>query len=127
MNSTAFITDERVTHLGELVGAELSCDDDASIIGLESLIAELVRIIERVPEPRVSNPQRMKPWLLKVRDRLHDDPGNRPHLATLAATVDVDRVHLARAFRQAFGCTIAPAKTERRRVNATPTNSSTYT
>lgn len=46
-------------------------------------------------------------WLLRVRDRIHADPGSRITLGELAADAGVHPVHLATAFRRYFGLTAA--------------------
>jgi AraC family transcriptional regulator len=46
-------------------------------------------------------------WLVRARDRIHDDPAARVTLAELAADAGVHPVHLATAFRRFFGQPVA--------------------
>ncbi|ACI51840.1 transcriptional regulator, AraC family [Gluconacetobacter diazotrophicus PA1 5] len=45
-------------------------------------------------------------WLLAVRDYLHAHPGRQTSMRELAALANVHPIHLARAFRTIFGCSI---------------------
>jgi len=45
-------------------------------------------------------------WLLEVREQLEADFAEPPSLAALALTANVNRSHLARAFRAHFGCSV---------------------
>src|SRR5262249_7883642 len=52
-------------------------------------------------------PARAAPrWLSRARDLLEARPAARLTLAEIAAAVDVHPVHLARAFRRRYGCSV---------------------
>jgi AraC family transcriptional regulator len=57
------------------------------------------------------------PWLRAVRDRL-EAGGETPTLAALAADAGVHPMHLTRAFRQAYGCSIGDHVRARRVAHA---------
>jgi len=57
------------------------------------------------------------PWLRAVRDRL-DVTGDTPTLAALAADAGVHPMHLTRAFRHAYGCSIGDHLRARRVAHA---------
>ena len=45
-------------------------------------------------------------WLTVVKEMLHDEPSLVPSVATIGREVGVHPVHVSRAFRRYFGCTI---------------------
>jgi AraC family transcriptional regulator len=81
---------------------ELRVGDDASALAIEGLTLELIASTARQADRRT---RRTAPrWLAAVRDRLHDDFAAPVRLASLAAEAGVHPIHLARTFRQCFGC-----------------------
>ena len=90
--------------IGWRIHQEMQRMDSAAPIALEGLLLELVASASRLQE---SPPVRGRPrWLDEARDRIHDELASRPSLGGLAESVGVHPVTLARAFRQAFGCTV---------------------
>jgi AraC family transcriptional regulator len=75
---------------------------EASPIVIESLAAELVRLIGGSRDAGRSQSR----WLRDARDILHDERGERLTLRELAARVGVHPIHLHRTFRNWYGCTI---------------------
>jgi AraC family transcriptional regulator len=54
------------------------------------------------------------PWLERVREQIHDEFAGGLTLAALADTSGVHRVHLARAFRWHYRCTVGQYIRQRR-------------
>jgi AraC family transcriptional regulator len=79
-----------------------SCDSFAAL-SIESLILEL--LVESSRQLRDAS-QRAPQWLLQVRDLLHDEISTTWTLLELATLVGHHPAHLARAFRNQFGCTV---------------------
>lgn len=96
--------------------AELELGDDVAPVSIESVVLELLAHLAGHPalEARGDPP----PWLERVRERIHDEFARTLSLAALVETVGVHRVHLARAFRQHYGCTVGDY-IRRRRVEFT--------
>ncbi len=69
---------------------------------LDDVLAELLAQIERIRDGRTAP---TPPWLVQVRDMLHDTPGPTP-VSDLARGAGVHRVHLARAFRDHYGISV---------------------
>ena len=66
----------------------------------DDLLVALVDLLHNAPSRTGALPT----WLRNVRDRLHDEFAAPPTAQSLAAAAGVHRVHLARQFRQHFGC-----------------------
>lgn len=78
----------------------------------EELLLVLLADVARLPGITVS---RTPPtWLERVRERIHDEFARRLDLEELARTGGVHRVHLARAFRAHYRCTIGAYVRQRR-------------
>jgi AraC family transcriptional regulator len=78
--------------------------DEFSGLAVEGLALEIMAEASRCS---LKEPGRTPPhWLAQVRDILHEQLGERPTLVTLAESVDVHPVHLAREFRRFYRCTI---------------------
>jgi AraC family transcriptional regulator len=75
--------------------------DDASPLAVHGLVWALAGVTGRAASLRVEHAR----WLLRLRDRLHDESATPPGLAALAAEAGVHPGHLTRSFRRAFGCT----------------------
>ena len=89
--------------LGRRLHLELLHDDDISAMAVESLVLEILGSLAR--EERGAS--RAPSWLLRARDRIHDDPAARVSLAVLAAEAGVHPVHFATTFRRFFGHPVA--------------------
>jgi AraC family transcriptional regulator len=92
------------TQLGLRIHAEACRNDSASELIIEGLVmemlGELLRRHEAVSKIRDCN------WLDEVREVLHDRFAEPLALRDLAEIADVHPVHLARAFRKRFDCSI---------------------
>lgn len=67
-----------------------------------------------VADPSAATRRRIPQWLRQARELLHDRCNERLQLADVAGVFDVHRVHLAQAFRRAFGETIGDFTRQRR-------------
>ena len=90
--------------LGRRLHLELVQGDGVSALAVESLVLDLLVGLAREERRPASAAPR---WLLRARDRIHDDPAARFTLAELAADAGVHPVHLATAFRRFFGQPVA--------------------
>jgi AraC family transcriptional regulator len=86
--------------------------DGVTPLALEGLVLALGAEFARIPEPRVR--RRCPPWLLRVRESLDEALSSRLTLAELAAEADVHPVHMAAAFRRAFGVPVGEYARARR-------------
>jgi AraC family transcriptional regulator len=107
----ATVLDEResfqggfLSTLGWRIYQEMQRPDPAAPLAIEGLLLELVASASRLRESgaEIGRPR----WLEQARDRIHAELSHRPSLSSLARAVGVHPVTLARAFRQAFGCTV---------------------
>lgn len=90
---------------------------DAPVAQRDLVVADAAwRFIGTVARHRQPDATRA-PWLLAVRDRL-DATCAMPSLAALAAEAGVHPMHLTRAFRHAYGCSIGDYVRERRIAHA---------
>lgn len=81
---------------------EFRRSDACSPLVLEGLACELIGWTARALRREAANPS----WVYQARDLLHDRFREPLSLKDIANTLDVHPVHLARAFRREFGCTI---------------------
>jgi AraC family transcriptional regulator len=95
----------QLSGIGWRVYHELQRMDSTAPLAIEGLLLELIATASRLRE-HTSRERGRPPWLEEARDRIHADLGSRPSLSGLAQLVGVHPVTLARAFRQAFGCTV---------------------
>jgi AraC family transcriptional regulator len=93
-----------ISSIGWRIHHEMQRRDSAAPLAVEGLLLELVASASRVLE---SGAERGRPrWLEEARARIHEELALRPTLSGLAESVGVHPVTLARAFRQAFGCSV---------------------
>lgn len=94
------------------IRSELHRPDALSPIVIEGAALALLGEFARQPTfvPRRQAPK----WLERVRERLDDEFAGVPSLSALAEAAGVHRVHLARAFRAAYGCTVGEYVRQRR-------------
>jgi AraC family transcriptional regulator len=105
------VLDERLSFHSGMVPAigwrlyqEMRRMDEAAPLAMEGLLLELVAAASRLRDRNgVSGRPR---WLEEARERIHEELGARPSLTSLAHSIGVHPVTLARAFRRAFGCTV---------------------
>jgi AraC family transcriptional regulator len=84
--------------------SELHRLDSASVLAIEGLTLEVLAQMSRRGLDRPARP--VPGWLTEVRALLQDRFSEPLTLATLAHQVGVNPTHVARAFRQHFGCTV---------------------
>lgn len=99
-----YLDGSHLRDLGEALAGEVRHLDDVSPIAIEMLTAELAAVFARAASGRPTTA--VPPWLTALRERLADDPGSPPTLEELANVAGVSRAHVARAFRDHFGCTV---------------------
>jgi AraC family transcriptional regulator len=92
--------------------AELDSRDDLTPIVVEGVGLALLAEFARRPGIRTGGAP--PPWLERVKQRIHDEFATPLPLAELARTAGVHRVHLARAFREHYGCTVGEYIRQRR-------------
>lgn len=83
---------------------EFRCTDDVSQLAIEALTLEILALSCR--DAGGGSPSRVPAWLARARDVLGDRFVERPSLSAVASEVGVHPLHLARAFRKHFGCTV---------------------
>jgi AraC family transcriptional regulator len=94
-----------VSSIGWRVYDEMQHMHVTAPLAIEGLLLELVAAASRLGDQSGWESGRPR-WLKEARDRIHAGLGSRPSLSRLARSVGVHPVTLARAFRQAFGCTV---------------------
>ncbi|MGH7467428.1 MAG: helix-turn-helix domain-containing protein [Longimicrobiales bacterium] len=91
---------------------ELELRDDLSTTSVESLVLAL--LAELGERPGLEARQDAPPWLERVREQIDDEFRRHQTLVGLAHCAGVHHVHLAREFRQRFGCTVGHYIRQRR-------------
>jgi AraC family transcriptional regulator len=87
--------------LGSALFEEMCCGHDGADLVLEGLALQLAGALGRLPVEEAA-PR----WLLAVAERLRRENHQPLRLADLAGEAGVHPVHLARAFRRHFGCSV---------------------
>jgi AraC family transcriptional regulator len=90
--------------LGRRLHGEFLTGDDLSPLAVES---HVLGILSAHAEPEGQPAGPAPRWLLRIRDRIQDDPAARFTLAGLASEAGVHPVHLATTFRRYFGRPLA--------------------
>lgn len=103
--STSLHPHQRSGSLMNSILREFRSPDKYSQLMLVSLTTELLVSIHRQEEARCATNCRV-PWLLQVRDLLHDELYENLQLEYIAGKVGVHPAHLTKAFRQHFGQSI---------------------
>jgi AraC family transcriptional regulator len=83
---------------------EFNNEDNASSLAMEGLTLELLSEVSR-QQARVLEHKPSR-WLERARDSLHAHFLEPIALAAIANSVGVHPIHLARVFRQSYGCTV---------------------
>jgi AraC family transcriptional regulator len=92
------------TALARKLHREFRLDDCAVPLLVEGLVLEMLGEACRAAAPtgEAGTPS----WLRQARDILHDSYAQPPGLSALADEVGVHPLHLARAFRRKYGCSV---------------------
>src|SRR5258706_207781 len=106
---TALVQPAAAPQFAGRLGRELNRRDASSPMVIEGLMLELFAETARQPDER-----RVPAWLRSVRETIVSRFRERLSLASLAAAAGVHPTHLARAFRQHYGCTIGELQRELR-------------
>lgn len=94
--------DPALAMFGTCIGRAMRQASGSSALVAESLILELV-----AHAGRVRRVERHKAaWLTRVRDYLEENTTHIPSMSQLAAIAGVHPVHIARTFKDAFGCSV---------------------
>jgi AraC family transcriptional regulator len=83
--------------------AEFRAEDEAAGLAMEGLLLELLASVARSAAV-TRNPA--PSWAARALALVHDAPGERHSLATIASEVGVHPATLARGFRRAYGCSV---------------------
>jgi AraC family transcriptional regulator len=102
------LTDWRWFHCGPVNASALRiyralADDDTGDV--DGIVTELIGAIEDQLCTRPA-PLGTPPWVVRVRDVLHDSFPHAISVSRLACTIGVHPVYLTRAFRARFGCAV---------------------
>lgn len=89
---------------------ELDLGDEFSASVVEALTVELTCEMQRTSKMQGETPR----WLVRVRERLEEEFAELPSLHALAVESGVHPGHMARSFRQHFGCTVGEYARHRR-------------
>lgn len=96
-----FATSSRLQALARRLLRDLGPRTDASPLSVEATVLELIAAtLPDGPADRTGEPP---PWLLRVRERLDDQPGQAVSASDLASATGYHPVYVARAFRRYFG------------------------
>jgi AraC family transcriptional regulator len=104
LESSLDTNDGELTRLATKLYKEFRYVDKASALSIEGLALEILAAFARQTE---NAPATYPPaWLRAVKDLLHDRFSETIRLNEIAEQVGVHPVHLARAFRQRYGCSL---------------------
>jgi len=103
LDEPASLRSENINHLGWRVCREFQNPDAFSALAIEGLILE---ILAEASRRKAATEQNFPRWLRQTRDFLHANFAASLVVDDIARIAGVHPVHLARVFRQKFGCTI---------------------
>lgn len=104
LDETASLRTENLDRLGRRIYREFQKPDAFSALAIEGLILE---ILAEASRSKMDSGEREFPrWLAQTRDFLHANFAGSFFVEDVARIAGVHPVHLARVFRQKFGCTI---------------------
>jgi AraC family transcriptional regulator len=98
-----FFQDAAFEGMARRITGELTAPDSTALIAAEGLLLELLARLARLSTLPGSPPP---PWLTRANDIISDTFTSAVTLSAVAADVGVHATTLAKAFRQAFGCTV---------------------
>lgn len=104
IDGAAYVRSGDAIWLARRLHREFHSIDDVSPLAMEGLTLEILAAVSRSSGARLErNPPR---WLTSAKELLHDRFAERLVLDDIAAAVSIHPVHLCRAFRSQYGCTI---------------------
>jgi AraC family transcriptional regulator len=99
-----FFSSGAFAHVGQKLYGEFKSPDNLSGLAIETACVDL--LIQASRRARAPRRAREPAWLLRIRDMLESDHGERYTLQQLALVADVHPVHLAQTFRRVYSSTI---------------------
>jgi AraC family transcriptional regulator len=90
--------------LGFRLYQEFLRDDDVSVFGMESVALEMIAMLYRMNGETRRRPPR---WLVQARDLIGAQFTESLQVSEIATRVGVHPVHLARSFRNYYGCSVS--------------------
>jgi AraC family transcriptional regulator len=102
-NSPTEFQDKQLASLTVRLCRELKIMDGASPLAIEGLMLE---VLAEVARQRIETRRTTPRWMKAVRELLHDRFTERLSLAVIAQSVGVHPMHLARAFRRHYDCSV---------------------
>jgi len=104
LDSSASCRTETIAWLGRRIHKEFRRMDNTSPLAIEGLVFEILAEASRTQSNSFKS--RTPRWLAQSREFLHDNFSESLALEDIAKTVGVHPVHLARVFREQYGCTV---------------------
>ena len=104
VDDPSFFSSGAFSDVGRSLYSEFVAPDNISGLAIETACVDL--LIQASRRARAPRRARKPQWLLRVRDMLEADRGERHTLQQLAQVADVHPVHLAQTFRRAYSCSI---------------------
>lgn len=95
------LRDARAGMLGARLHEEFLNRDEISPLDVEAVVFQLL-----LAGSDASRPEAAPPWVLRIRDRLHEEQQVRVSLSMLSHGVGRHPVQISRQFHRHFGCTI---------------------
>jgi AraC-like DNA-binding protein len=105
LDSINHFVDPQVALLARRLSLEVRQPDAVTPLAIEALGLEVLSVAARRFAGRGGS-SRVPPWLLRVRDRLHDGVAETVTLTELAGIAGVHPGHLTRAFRRFYGSSV---------------------
>jgi AraC family transcriptional regulator len=101
--TTQQVADPAIIGLARRLHREAERADAVSPLAMEGLSLELVALLYRTPSAGTQGP---RGWLGALAERLRESPAAELSLSRIAAEEGRHPAHVARAFRQAHGCSV---------------------
>jgi AraC family transcriptional regulator len=93
-------------YLARQLHREFLDGDPLAALAAEAFALECLVSLRRQDRHREFKGNQSPRWLISVKEMLQDEPSRVPSVATIGREVGVHPVHISRAFRRYFGCTI---------------------
>jgi AraC family transcriptional regulator len=91
-----------LSQLGQRMLRELQIGDSFASVAIEGIAMELLALLARQEREIAHVPD----WLRRLRESIDDEPAQAWSLERLARDAGRHPVHVARCFRQSYGCTV---------------------